>query len=124
VGAIASFLLCGCGWLWAFGQHARVAQWVLDNLVNVGSTDRGFRALYGTFGVPGAYERRVFDFKLLIELVSAEGEIYLRASDEAINVLVGALDTDVESAQIAAEAGRPRPPAETRAEIERALTGG
>ena len=29
--------------------------------------------------------------------------MYLRASDEAINVLVGALDTDVESAQVAAE---------------------
>ena len=47
--------------------------------------------------------RWVFDFRLLIELVSPDGEIYLRASDEAINVLVGALDTDVESAQIAAE---------------------
>jgi hypothetical protein len=84
-------------------EYARVAQWVLENLINVGSTDRGFRALYGTFGETGAYERRVFDFKLLIELVSPDGEIYLRASDEAINVLVGALDTDVESAQIAAE---------------------
>ncbi len=45
----------------------------------------------------------MFDFRLLIELVGPDGEIYLRASDEAINVLVGALDTDVESAQIAAE---------------------
>ena len=77
--------------------------WVLDNLINVGSTDRGFRTLYGTFGASGAYERRVWDFRLLVELVSPDGEIYLRASDEAINVLVGALDTDVESAQIAAE---------------------
>jgi hypothetical protein len=84
-------------------EHARVAQWVLDNLINVGSAERGFRALHGTFGESGSYERRVFDFKLLVELVSPEGEIYLRASDEAINVLVGALDTDVESAQIAAE---------------------
>lgn len=32
-----------------------------------------------------------------------DGEVYLRATDEAINVLTGALDTDVESAQIAAE---------------------
>jgi hypothetical protein len=85
------------------GEHAQVAQWVLDNLINVGSTDRGFRVLYGTFGRTGEYERRVWDFRLLVELVSADGEIYLRASDEAINVLVGALDTDVESAQIAAE---------------------
>ena len=84
-------------------EHARVARWVLDNLINVGNTDRGFRVLYGTFGASGAYERRVWDFRLLIELVSPDGEIYLRASDEAINVLVGALDTDVESAQIAAE---------------------
>src|SRR6266567_3107238 len=84
-------------------EHARVARWVLDNLINAGSTDRGFRALYGMFGASGAYERRVWDFRLLVELVSPDGEIYLRASDEAINVLVGALDTDVESAQIAAE---------------------
>jgi hypothetical protein len=84
-------------------EQARVAHWVLDNLINVGSTDRGFRALYGTFGATGAYERRTWDFRLLIERVSPDGEIYLRASDEAINVLVGALDTDVESAQIAAE---------------------
>lgn len=84
-------------------EHACVARWVLDNLINVGTTDRGFRALYGTFGESGEYERRVWDFRLLAELVSPEGDIYLRASDEAINVLVGALDTDVESAQIAAE---------------------
>jgi hypothetical protein len=84
-------------------EHARVARWVLDNLINVGSTDRGFRALYGTFGIAGEYQRRVFDFRLLIELVAPDGGIYLRASDEAINVLVGALDTDIESAQIAAE---------------------
>src|SRR5439155_13415607 len=36
-------------------------------------------------------------------LAAPDGEVYLRASDEAINVLVGALDTDVESAQVAAE---------------------
>jgi hypothetical protein len=84
-------------------EHARIARWVVNNLINVGSSDRGFRALYGIFGVSGSYERRVFDFRLLIELAGPDGDIYLRASDEAINVLVGALDTDVESAQIAAE---------------------
>lgn len=84
-------------------EHARIARWVVDNLINVGSSDRGFRALYGIFGVSGSYERRVFDFRLLIELAGPDGDIYLRVSDEAINVLVGALDTDVESAQIAAE---------------------
>jgi hypothetical protein len=59
--------------------------------------------VYGAFGATGGYERRTFDFKLLIELAAGDGTVYLRASDEAINVLVGALDTDVESAQIAAE---------------------
>jgi hypothetical protein len=44
-----------------------VAHWVLDNPINVGSADRGFRALYGTFGVTGEYERRVWDFRLLVE---------------------------------------------------------
>ncbi|HVV13089.1 hypothetical protein [Amycolatopsis sp.] len=84
-------------------EHQRVARWVLDNLINVGTADRGFRRVYGSVDASGAYRRRAFDFKLLIELAAPDGEVYLRASDEAINVLVGALDTDVESAQIAAE---------------------
>jgi hypothetical protein len=84
-------------------EYERVARWVLECLINVGSLDRGFRAVYGVFGADGGYQRRTFDFKLLVELVSPDGEVYLRTSDEAINVLVGALDTDVESAQIAAE---------------------
>jgi hypothetical protein len=85
------------------GEHERVGHWVVDNLINVGSLDRGFRAEYGSTGPDGRYVRRRFDFKLLVELAGADGEVYLRASDEAINVLVGALDTDVESAQVAAE---------------------
>jgi hypothetical protein len=85
------------------GQHEQVARWVLNNLINVGSADRGFRAVYGVTGARGTYQRHWFDFKLLVELVSEAGEIYLRASDEAVNVLIGALDTDIESAQIAAD---------------------
>ncbi|NKQ53726.1 hypothetical protein HFP15_12630 [Amycolatopsis sp. K13G38] len=84
-------------------EHERVARWVLDNLINVGTADRGFRRVYGSVDAHGVYQRRAFDFKLLIEVAAPDGEVYLRASDEAINVLVGALDTDVESAQIAAE---------------------
>ncbi|HKS46755.1 MAG TPA: hypothetical protein VJT49_16910 [Amycolatopsis sp.] len=87
----------------AAAEHLRVARWVLDNLINVGTADRGFRRVYGSVDASGSYQRRAFDFKLLIELAAPDGEVYLRASDEAINVLVGALDTDVESAQIAAE---------------------
>lgn len=84
-------------------EHERVARWVLECLLNVGSVDRGFRAVYGTFGPDGAYVRRDYDFKLIEEVPGPGGGVYLRTTDEAVNVLVGALDTDVTSAQIAAE---------------------
>ncbi|MEU6367552.1 hypothetical protein ABZ876_17880 [Streptomyces sp. NPDC046931] len=84
-------------------EHERVARWVLENLINVGSVDRGFRAVYGTFDPDGTYTRRDYDFKLVEEVPGYGGSVYLRTTDEAVNVLVGALDTDVTSAQIAAE---------------------
>lgn len=84
-------------------EHQRVARWVLESLINVGSVDRGFRAVYGTFAADGAYVRRDYDFKLLEEVPAPDGGVCLRTTDEAVNVLVGALDTDVTSAQIAAE---------------------
>ncbi|RFU83758.1 hypothetical protein DY218_26140 [Streptomyces triticagri] len=84
-------------------EHERVARWVLENLINVGSVDRGFRAVYGTFAPDGAYVRRDYDFKLVEEVPGTGGGVCLRTTDEAVNVLVGALDTDVTSAQIAAE---------------------
>lgn len=87
----------------AAAEHERVGRWVLENLINVGSVDRGFRAVYGTFGADGAYVRRDYDFKLIEEVPGRDGTVYLRTTDEAVNVLVGALDTDVTSAQIAAE---------------------
>ncbi|WP_086770148.1 hypothetical protein [Streptomyces bobili] len=84
-------------------EHERVARWVVENLINVGSVDRGFRAVYGTFAPDGTYVRRDYDFKLIEEVPGYGGTVYLRTTDEAVNVLVGALDTDVTSAQIAAE---------------------
>ncbi|SEL94620.1 hypothetical protein [Streptacidiphilus jiangxiensis] len=84
-------------------EHERVAKWVLESLINVGSVDRGFRAVYGTFASDGSYIRRDYDFKLIEEVPGPDGGVYLRTTDEAVNVLVGALDTDVTSAQIAAE---------------------
>jgi len=83
-------------------EHARVATWVLENLLNVGSADRGFRTIYGLSG-PNGYDRRTFDFKLLEETRGPDGELYLRASNEAVNVLVGALEVDLEAAHIAAD---------------------
>jgi len=84
-------------------EHERVATWVLEKLINVGTIDRLFRLVYGEIDQEGAYLRRDFDFRLLEERRSRDGRVGLRASDGAINVLVGALDTDVESAQVAAE---------------------
>ncbi|MFI9100526.1 hypothetical protein ACIGXA_08355 [Streptomyces fildesensis] len=84
-------------------EHARVAGWVLNSLINVRDTDRGFRRYYGEVDARGAYALLKWDFKLIDERSDNSGDLYLRASDEALNVLVGALDTDVESAQIAAE---------------------
>ena len=52
----------------------------------------------------GTTARRTHSFRLLYEQWAADETIDLRASEEAINVLVDALDLDVESAQIAAEA--------------------
>ncbi|MGL5861844.1 MAG: hypothetical protein ACRCY9_11390 [Phycicoccus sp.] len=83
-------------------EHTRVASWVLENLLNVGSADRGFRTIYGLSG-PDGYDRRTFDFKLLEEARGTDGELYLRASNEAVNVLVGALEVDLEAAHIAAD---------------------
>jgi hypothetical protein len=83
-------------------EHERVATWVLENLLNIGSSDRGFRTVYGHVG-PGGYDRRAFDFKLLEEALGPDGDRYLRASNEAINVLVGALEVDLEAAHIAAD---------------------
>ncbi|GGN51699.1 hypothetical protein FHR83_009351 [Actinoplanes campanulatus] len=84
-------------------EHRRVARWVLEKLINVGPGGRVFRHVYGEIDADGTYQRHTFDFKLIREVAGVKGEIYLRATDEAINVLVGALDTDVESAQVAAE---------------------
>jgi hypothetical protein len=83
-------------------EHEAVARWVLENQLNVGTADRGFRTIYGIDTAQG-YDRRSFDFKLLEETLGGDGELYLRASNEAVNVLVGALEVDIESAQIAAD---------------------
>lgn len=82
-------------------EHRAVAKWVLDELIGT-TSQRSFSIEYGDWGA--SYVRRTFPFRLLVERQAPDGSIYLRATDAAINVLVGALDTDVESAQAAAEA--------------------
>jgi hypothetical protein len=82
-------------------EHREVCKWVLDELIGT-SSQREFTVEYGDWN--GEYVRRSFGFQLLVERQARDGSVYLRATDAAINVLVGALDTDVESAQAAAEA--------------------
>lgn len=62
-------------------EHERVATWVLEKLINVGTIDRLFRLVYGAIDRDGAYRRRDFDFRLLEERSSGDGRVGLRASD-------------------------------------------
>ncbi|MFT2014385.1 hypothetical protein ACMA1D_00845 [Streptomyces sp. 796.1] len=85
-------------------DHRAVADWVLQKLINVGTIDRNFVWKYGRADEDGTYQLHDWPFRLLVEHpVRHTNEVVLRVTDEAINVLVGALDTDVESAQVAAE---------------------
>lgn len=81
-------------------EHRDVCKWVLDRLIGVGQ-DRRFVVSYGDYD--GGYVARDYPFNLIREAPGRDG-IFLRATDEAINVIVGALDRDIESAQAAAEA--------------------
>ncbi|GAA2230354.1 hypothetical protein GCM10010232_15830 [Streptomyces amakusaensis] len=83
-------------------EHERIATLVLQRLLNIGTADRSFGRDYGLIDGEGGYRLHHFPFRLLVER-PFKGKTYVRATDEAINVLVGALDTDVESAQVAAE---------------------
>ena len=84
-------------------EHKDVARWVVNCLINVGSVDRAFRHIYGLV-IDGSYERREDDFTILQEVPGPTGDVRLRASNEAIAVLVGAVDVDIASEQVAAEA--------------------
>lgn len=57
----------------------------------------------GSYSAPDDPTRRPFDFALLREEPAPEG-VRVAATNEAINVLVGALDTDIASAHSAADA--------------------
>lgn len=74
--------------------HHDVAVHVIETLI---------RPQQAAYVAAADQRRRRFDFRLLDEVDSGDG-IYVRATNEAINVLVGALDTDLESAHDAAEA--------------------
>jgi hypothetical protein len=99
VARVAALQLPDCG----NDEHLDVARWVLDSLVNVGTVDRGFSHVYG-IALDGMYTSHLFSFKLLREVAGLDGRPRLRASNEAIAVLVGAVDIDIASEQVAADA--------------------
>lgn len=88
----------------ALDEPWRVGERVLEGLITgrSGTDAESHQAAYGSWG-PDGYVAKRFDYALITEHIDADGEFYLRATDPAISVLMGALDVDVESAQIASE---------------------
>ena len=67
-------------------QRRDVGAWVVDGLVS-GRAGDGFGAVYGRWTDDG-YQASAWPFKLLTEHPDDRSDVCLRASDEAINVLV------------------------------------
>jgi hypothetical protein len=80
------------------------ATWIVEGLISGRGGAEAFTATYGHWDDLGEYRALGYHVQLLSEHAGTEGNIFLRASDQAINVLVGALDTDIASAADAADA--------------------
>ncbi|MPZ87778.1 MAG: hypothetical protein GEU81_06830 [Nitriliruptorales bacterium] len=80
-----------------------VANAVLEALLNDRARREAFAVGYSDWSGP-QHRRAQLVFKLLEEVEAPDGSVVLRATDEAVNFFVGALDRDVEDAQAAAEA--------------------
>lgn len=82
----------------------RVGEKVIEGLITgrAGSDADAHQTAFGTWGADG-YTARRYDFALVTEHLDSVGEVYLRATDPAITVLVGALELDLEGSQQAAE---------------------
>lgn len=83
-------------------EHRRVAGAVLEALLNERDRRQAFQVAYSDPTDPG--RRHLLAFHLLREIEAPDGSVVVRATNEAINLFVGALDVDVEDAQTAAEA--------------------
>lgn len=79
-------------------EYEQVARIVLDALRSE------IQEHYGDYASTGDYVSRDYKRRLIEETRNPNDEFFLRASDEAINVIVDGLNVDVESAQEAAEA--------------------
>ena len=86
-----------------YEESQRVAEAVVSGLLNDRRRREAFTMTYSDWS-GRAHRRAEVAFKLLEEVEAPDGTIVLRATDEAVNLFVGALDRDIEDAQTAAEA--------------------
>ncbi|MEU1535265.1 hypothetical protein [Streptomyces fagopyri] len=84
-------------------EYRAVARWVTERLINTEERDRAFRHDVGHVTDDG-FETRETSFQILKEVPDHVGQAALIVTDAAITVLVHAIDVDIASEQIAAEA--------------------
>ncbi|WUH97772.1 hypothetical protein OHR68_30285 [Spirillospora sp. NBC_00431] len=84
-------------------EYHAVARWVIERLINVEDRVREFRYPVGTAS-EGRFQLIGFPFQILREVPDEAGQPALTVTNEAINVLMHAIDVDVASSQVAAEA--------------------
>ncbi|MEU9028129.1 hypothetical protein AB0D46_11415 [Streptomyces sp. NPDC048383] len=84
-------------------EYRAVAHWVTERLINTEERDRAFQHEIGCVTADG-FETRTASFQILKEVPDHVGQAALIVTDAAITVLVHAIDVDIASEQIAAEA--------------------
>ena len=83
-------------------DHAYVATWLVDRLLNVGHAARGFDVPW--VDPSDSYRRDDLRVIALYETLTSDGEVRLHADEAALNLALAGLDLDLEDRQIAAEA--------------------
>ena len=84
-------------------EHVGVADGVLKFLLNEQDSGAGFEYEYGQEDADGSWTRRRYIVEVLRERQDHEGNLVVRASPEAINMVIGALSMDIADAQKADE---------------------
>ena len=83
-------------------EHAYVASWLVDRLLNVGHAARGFDVPW--IDPADNYRRDDLRVIALYETLTSDGEVRVHADEAALNLALAGLDLDLEDRQIAAEA--------------------
>ena len=83
-------------------SHSHVAGWLIDRLLNAGTSARGFDVSW--VDPSDAYRRDDLRVIALYETLTADGDVRLHAGKAALNLTLAGLDLDLEDRQIAAEA--------------------